>query len=116
MFAGLKHSAGATARKAGLLSGGLLCVIVGAGFLTTAAWIYLASAFDPLMAAVVIGGIYTGVGLVTIGASLSSGSTTARHTTTQAAPVKSPVEDAPPLMQAFLFGLQAGANSERRQS
>lgn len=92
-------------------------MIVGAGFLTTAAWIYLASAFDPLMAAVVIGGIYAGVGLVTIGASRSSGSTaSSQHVTTQAAPIKSPVEDAPPLMQAFLFGLQAGANSERRQS
>ncbi|WP_297340479.1 phage holin family protein [Pseudophaeobacter sp.] len=109
----VKHSAASAARKAGLLTGGLLCVLVGAGFLTAAAWIYLATAFDALMAAGIIGSVYTGLGLVTIGLSRSGESVAPppkQPATSQSAP------DAPPLMQAFLFGLQAGASSEQRRS
>lgn len=55
-----------TARKAALGLGASLCLLAGLGFLTLAAWIYLVSVTTALNAALVLGGIYTGVGLILV--------------------------------------------------
>ncbi|KAJ04233.1 phage holin family protein [Sulfitobacter mediterraneus] len=113
MLSKVKHSATRAARKAGMVSAGALCVLVGAGFLTGAAWIFLATAYDTLIAASVIGAAYAGIGLLLVGL---AGSDEPEHRPApepdpKAAPASA---DAPPLLQAFLFGLQAGASSDRR--
>ena len=60
MMSKVKQSATRAARKAGMVSAGALCILVGAGFLTGAAWIFLAAAYDTLIAASVIGAVYAG--------------------------------------------------------
>ena len=48
------------------LVGGLL-MLVGLCFLTAAAWMAISLAADPLMAALIIGGAYFGLGLIFVG-------------------------------------------------
>jgi len=97
------------ARKAGMISAGLLCILIGAGFLTGAAWIFLAATYDALIAASVIGAGYAGIGLLLVGLSASH-----HEPAPQSEPKAKPASsDAPPLLQAFLFGLQAGASNTR---
>ncbi len=43
---------------------GTLCLVAGVAFLTVAAWIALRLAADALTAALVIGGVYVGLGLI----------------------------------------------------
>ncbi|MBZ8118932.1 phage holin family protein [Roseovarius sp. LXJ103] len=106
-----KHSAAQLARKTGLLTGGLLCIAVGAGFLTVAAWIALASAYDALMAAGITGAVYVGVGFVIIG--LAGSGPRGQMPQPEPKPKSAPrPSSAPPLMQAFLHGMQAGAEAD----
>jgi len=109
MLEGLKTKAATTAKRAGLLSGGLLAITVGLGFLTAAAWIYLARVTDAQMAALVIGGVYAGLGFVMVGLASSGGSQDAPAPHPKAA-TQGPIEQ-PPLMQAFLQGMQAGVSA-----
>jgi len=109
MLEGLKTKAASTARRAGLLSGGLLAIAVGAAFLTAAAWIYLARVMDAQMAALVIGGVYAGLGLVMVGIASSDGARNAPSTQQRAA--AQGAGEQPPLMQAFLQGMQAGVSA-----
>lgn len=51
-------------RAASLSLGGALCLSVGAGFLTVAAWITLEALLDAQMAALIIGCVYAGAGLI----------------------------------------------------
>ena len=113
MFSQVKDKAARVARRAGILSGGVLCIIVGTGFLTAAVWLYLATAYDPMLASVVIGIGYLGAGLLVVGIAVSDSSPAAKQPLAQEAKA---APDAPPLLQAFLYGLQAGATAERRQS
>ena len=62
MFASLKYSL----RRAGFGLGGALFMLVGLAFLTVAAWIALAQAQGAMMAALIIGCAYVGVGAVII--------------------------------------------------
>jgi Putative Actinobacterial Holin-X, holin superfamily III len=113
MLSKVKHSAARAARKAGMVSAGALCVLVGAGFLTGASWIFLATAYGTLIAASVIGAAYAGIGLLLVG--LAGSDEPHQDTAPEPEPTPAPASsDAPPLLQAFLFGLQAGASSDRR--
>jgi len=112
MLSAVKHSAAMAARKAGMISAGLLCILIGAGFLTGAAWIFLAATYDALIAASIIGAGYAGIGLLLMGLSASAASH--HEPAPQSEPKAKPASsDAPPLLQAFLFGLQAGASNTR---
>ncbi|MCR9127167.1 MAG: phage holin family protein [Rhodobacteraceae bacterium] len=119
MLAQLKTEAARTARRAGLAGGGLLCVGAGAAFLTGAAWLLLDQLAGALVAATVIGAAYLGAGLILIGlASVRTAPSTHPHEARNRPPEPrsgTTPPDAPPLMQAFLFGLQAGANADRRR-
>lgn len=53
-------------RRAGFGLGGALLMAIGAGFLTVAAWIALAEVRDAQFAALVIGGVYFGLGLIVL--------------------------------------------------
>lgn len=55
--------------RAGLALGarrlaGMLCMAVGAAFLTVAGWVALSAAYDTIVAALVIGGIYLVAGVL----------------------------------------------------
>lgn len=120
MFNALSNRVSHAARKAGLLTGGLLCATVGGAFLTLAAWIYLSAEQGAQAAALIIGAAYFGIGMLILAvASSSSGSgQSSAHTKPQAAatrPREAVDPDAPPIMQAFLYGLQAGISSETRR-
>ncbi|MEO1563432.1 MAG: phage holin family protein [Pseudomonadota bacterium] len=114
MLTGIKQSAASAARKAGLFTGGLLCMAVGAGFLTVAAWILLTLAHGAMIAALVIGAAYFGLGLVLLGIAATRASSHSEAAPAVARPHAQQTIDAPPLMQAFLHGLQAGANAQQR--
>ncbi len=112
MLGSLKSKAAKTAKRAGLLTGGLLAMTVGAAFLTVAAWIYLAAVTDTLTAALVIGGAYSGIGLLLAGmASTGSSQDTEAEAAHHAAQQSHTAGEQPPLVQAFLVGMQAGANA-----
>jgi hypothetical protein len=64
---GIEQKVAKTARKAGLVTASAALMLVGAGFLTAAVWIYLATTQTALFAAVVIGMAYLGLGAVTLG-------------------------------------------------
>ncbi|RLJ51658.1 putative superfamily III holin-X [Litoreibacter meonggei] len=98
-----------TARKVGLLSGGLLLCSIGIGFLTVAGWLALAPIVGVQLTATIMAGLYLGVGCIMIGIS-SRNSHSPEYQKQAEAPVK---PEGPPVMQAFMFGLQAGAKAEQ---
>lgn len=88
--------------------GAMFCLFAGFGFLTIAAWIWIAAISDAITAAVVIGAFYVGVGFILLACALM------RPVPREAAPKSPPnppTTDAPPLMAAFIYGMQAGAQS-----
>lgn len=114
---GIEKKLARTARRAGLLSGGLLLCTVGVGFLTVAGWFALSPVIGVQNTALVIAGIYVGTGLIMIGIGAhrsSHGSHRSHDARAQpdAAPTRSP-----PIVEAFMYGLQAGARADqaRRQ-
>lgn len=105
---GIQQKMAQTAKRAGFLSGGLLLCAVGVGFLTVSVWLGLVPFVGaPLTAAIIAGG-YLGVGLILIGVGAGFG-----HPTNQQSAAEPPKADGPPIVQAFLHGLQAGSNAER---
>ncbi|QFT58142.1 hypothetical protein FIU94_04840 [Sulfitobacter sp. THAF37] len=68
MFDHLAHKAqikaAQTAQTAVLGLGASLLLAVGIGFLTTAFWIFLVSIADALIAALIIGALYAGAGMI----------------------------------------------------
>ncbi|WP_342076973.1 phage holin family protein [Yoonia sp. SS1-5] len=105
---GIRKKAAKTAKRAGLLTGGLLLCTVGAGFLTLAGWLALVPIVSMQMTATIIAAIYLGIGLIMIGIGV-------RSETAADQPVHQPqaAADGPPILQAFMYGLQAGAQSDQ---
>lgn len=100
------------ARRAALGTVGLIMLIVGLGFLTLAGWLALSAATDPLMAALIIGAAYTGVGLlVLLVASMRRYRVPSRGSTAAAAHASPNGDMLPAAIQAFIVGLTAGINS-----
>jgi putative superfamily III holin-X len=111
MMLGIKEKATDAAKRAGLLSGGFLLCLVGTGFLTLAAWLFLSATFAPTEAAIILAGVFLGTGLVLIGIG-RRGKSAHRN---QKVPQPPPAEMAP-LMQAFVFGMKAGADAKQMRS
>jgi hypothetical protein len=110
MFDQIEQKASRAAKSAVLGTGGALCLAVGAGFLTVAAWIFLATLESTLFAAGIIGAVYLGLGLILIGLASARRGAPVR---VQPEPETSP--KTPPLAEAFLFGLQAGRGVHKGQ-
>ncbi|MBW6416908.1 phage holin family protein [Celeribacter sp. PS-C1] len=66
MLTALQHNLARGARRAAWVSAGGILMAVGIGFLTVAAWITLSTLRDAQFAALVIGLVYVGVGLVIV--------------------------------------------------
>ncbi|WP_298493500.1 hypothetical protein [uncultured Maritimibacter sp.] len=113
MFAALRWKAHLAARKAAFGLVGVLLLTVGLTFLTTAAWIGLVQVADTLTAALVIGGVYTGFGLIALALAARrprvpvrdpyvAGAMATGHAT------KSGLENVGGIAAAFMSGLNAG--------
>lgn len=114
MLSAIEDKVAQVGRRAALgLSAGIF-IAVGLGFATTALWIVLAETLSSLHAAGIIAMIYIGIALILIGMMIGSPKS-ANHTAPKAMPPEqpSPPSNAPPLVQAFLFGLQAGTDAAK---
>lgn len=109
MFYALRCSARHVARALALSAAGGLMVAVGAGFLTVAAWILLATSYGTLTAAAVIGAVYMGVGLIFLGL---AGRRSHRHHYHSPPPVDPTAHLVAQLAEGFLTGLRAGRRSK----
>lgn len=102
------------ALRTAMLSGGTICVCVGIGFLTMALWMQLTLLYGAILASLIIGAAYLGVGLVVMGISVAKharDTPAAAEARSDSAPVDT--GDAPPLVQAFLYGMQAGIKARK---
>ncbi|WP_366869285.1 phage holin family protein [uncultured Tateyamaria sp.] len=106
---GIREKVAQTARRAGLLSGGLLLCTVGFGFLTTAAWFALLPTVGITVTALIVGAAYAGIGLILIG--VGSVQTKGHRPAQPQQAADAP--DSPPIVQAFMYGLQAGTQADR---
>ncbi len=108
---GIEEKVANTAKRAGFLSGGLLLCSVGGGFLTVAAWLALVPTVGAQLTATIIAGVYLGLGFILLGLSAKGSDQKADQTPKQTdADVA-----APPIVQAFMYGLQAGAQAEQKR-
>ncbi|MDO5758200.1 MAG: phage holin family protein [Rhodobacterales bacterium] len=105
------------ARRALILISGVAFLLIGIGFLTSAAWIMLEEVYSAAAASAILSGVYAGVGLVAIAIASSSAK---RELRTPERPVQQdPAETlqpgvTPPLVQAFLIGLNAALAARGR--
>ena len=109
---GIEQKVAKTAKRAGLLSGGLLLCAVGTGFLTVAGWLALVPLVGVQLTAAIVAGVYLGAGFILLGLGAKDAE--------PEAPLKATSETvetaaAPPIVQAFMYGLQAGAHAEQRR-
>lgn len=110
MFA-IEQKVRGAARKAGCITAGSVLAAVGAAFLTGAAWIYLSAEFSALMAAIVIGCAYMGVGAVVL--AFGTGSSESSHGES-ANNVKAETP-AQLVLLSFLQGMEQGRQSQLSQ-
>lgn len=103
----IKQKAHRKAKRAGFLSVGLLLLTVAAGFLTLAGWFQLRLDFSPVHSAFILTAVFAGVGMVLTAVAINHG-----RTDTSPQP-DHPAYDTPPLIKAFLYGLQAGSRPKR---
>lgn len=109
---GIRKKMANTAKRAGLLTGGLLLCAVGAWFLTLAAWFALLPLVGLPITAVIIASVYLGIGLILIGVGLQGRAATPDELHAPPPPPVTPPQN-PPMMEAFLYGIQAGAKADR---
>lgn len=112
-LAPLRHEVADTARRASFGVAGALCLGVGAGFLTVAGWIILSLNHGAMIAALVIGLIYMGVGLVLIAVSGRS-RRRYRYDHRPHLPPRPSGAGGSELINAFLGGVNAGKALRRR--
>jgi len=102
------------ARRAAYGTAALAMILVGCGFLTAAAWIALARTTDALTAALVIGAVYVGLGLLILGVTSRRRYRVPARGTTAAAAETTPRGDMlPAAVQAFFVGVSAGMSTGR---
>ncbi|WP_102110214.1 phage holin family protein [Oceaniglobus roseus] len=101
----VQHALRRAARRAvfGTVAG--LLMLVGAAFLTLAAWIYLASVLGIFYAALVLGLVFVGIGLIVLAIGLRP--PRYRHP-------PPPVAQPTTLVSAFLSGIAAGQGLRRK--
>ncbi|WP_321364660.1 phage holin family protein [uncultured Celeribacter sp.] len=113
MLTALQHNLARGARRAAWVSVGGVLMAVGIGFLTVAAWIMLSTLRDAQFAALVIGLVYVGFGMVIVAVN-SSGDRRQSLEQQRAEEVRRRAESPPEddlfarIAVAFAEGVQAG--------
>lgn len=102
------HAAKKAGRTVAIGLGALISLGVGCAFLTLSAWLFLVTVTEPAIAALIIGGVYTGAALILLARAGTSKSE-------KPAPAPTPDQPLPPdmspLVAAFVTGIQAGARA-----
>jgi hypothetical protein len=116
----LKQKALRTARQTALFLASGITALVGVGFLTASAWIYLETRYDSLLAALIIGLAYITLAsvLLMLGRKESE-SIAVRELPTATGTPPAPSHDMgvlAPLASAFVFGLNAGLKVDEQRS
>ncbi|MFC7705278.1 phage holin family protein [Plastorhodobacter daqingensis] len=125
----VKDAAARAARQAALSAAGMVAALVGAGFLTSALWIFIARWEDSLMASLAVGVLFIIVAAILLAMGKKAGKPrrgpefhSARHDPLYEARMASsgasapPRGEYPPLLEAFLFGLNTAAKVRGRRS
>ncbi|EAR52500.1 hypothetical protein OG2516_05313 [Oceanicola granulosus HTCC2516] len=112
----LRAQAALAARRAAIGAFGLALLLMGLFFLTLAAWLGLAAAVGAVLASLILGFLFAGLGCILLVIA------TMRRTRVAPAPVAAPPPAATPAgalfpaaVQAFIAGLVAGLNSGRKR-
>jgi hypothetical protein len=99
-------------RHAGLLVLAILMIAVAGGFITVAIWMLVAAAWSPLEAALVLAGLYLGLGLLCLVLARPARPHPKASPRAQS-PAAGPAAPFPPLTEAFLFGLETAMRLRR---
>jgi fatty acid desaturase len=106
----IHHAATRTAQTAALGAGAVFLLVIGLGFMTLAAWLFLISVTAPVNAALIMGAVYLGAGcLVLVALSVRN-----NRQEKQASPPPVSATADTVLMQlvtAFITGITAGRKS-----
>lgn len=120
----MQAAAGQAARQAMLVFVALMALVAGLAFITLAAWLVLVQTQDRTFAALVLGLVYLGIALMLAGIALYSRGRPAdppderqQFASGGFGESGSPGGPAtrPPIMAAFLFGLNAGIDARRER-
>lgn len=116
LLTGMRLQAQAAARRAGFTLVGLVFLFTGLVILSVAGWMVLEQVRDALFATTVVGGAYSGLGLIFL--ALAS----RRYTRVPVAAPHQAIPEprfytyaVPALIEAFMVGLSAGKSSRRPQ-
>ncbi len=108
---GIERKVAHTAKRAGLITAGLILAVIGVAFLTAGAWFALVPSLGPSVTAFCIAVAYLLAGLICISLA-QGGSEPASRSQPTPDPAPTPA-DSPPIVQAFMYGLQAGAKAKQ---
>lgn len=113
MFDGLvdkvQDAAARSGCKAAIGLDAVICLSVGLAFLPFAAWLVLVSVTTPINAPLIIGGVYSGIALIMIGALNADGDTVSSEPSRHAHQCeRTDVNMGPKIVEAFTNGLHAG--------
>ncbi len=117
LISAIKDRSARAIRRALIGVVGGIFVAVGVGFLTSAAWIMLEDVYSSLAAALILAGVYIGIGLIAFGVVSSSAKreVSAAPRSPLNNPTTSPHPGAmPPLAEAFIIGLNAAVAARGR--
>ena len=112
MFGALRFRINLALRRTAFGAAGALCFLLGLGFLTSAVWIGLALAYGGLIASLLLGLIYCGLGLVLVAFAARRPPSPSPAPAAAARPV--PTVGQADLIAAFLGGLDTGRAMARR--
>jgi len=111
MFHAIKSAIQRGARTVALSSAASLLIAVGLAFLTVSAWMALAAVLEPVAVAAILGGAYTGAGLIVL--ALASRPDPHRRAQAESGPAAPVPADA--IVQSFLTGMATGQSAGARR-
>lgn len=105
----LQVTATRTAHTAVLGLGAGICLFIGMGFLTAAAWLFLASVTTPIITTLILGGLYAGIGfIILVVMSMRSRARARERAAALAAAPAAAAGSLTSVIAAFLSGMSAG--------
>ena len=105
----LQTAATRTAQTAVLGLAAAFLLLIGLGFLTAAVWLLLATLTTPLITALILGGVYSGMGFLVLAViSMRSHARRREHAAALAAAAPASSNNLTSIIAAFMAGLTAG--------